>query len=176
MIVADPGWQFDDALGARGAAAHYKNDEPLELIKNYPLPPIDRDAVLFLWRVAAMTEEAYQVIRAWGFEPNKGEIAWRKLTVTGRCEHFGMGYVVRGAHECCMIATRGKPVLKRRDQRSLFTARVPRGTNGKAKHSAKPDEFFRIVESMYDGPRVSLYERKKRVGFDCFGNEMEKVV
>lgn len=171
VLVADPAWQPSDKLGKRGADAKYQNTETLAQIKQHQLPPLADDAVLFLWRIAIMVEEAYEVARAWGFKPNKGEMVWRKMTVTGK-QHFGMGYIVRGAHETCMIATRGKPPVLHHSQRSCFDGVMPRDASGALIHSAKPDEFFEIVSGMYDGPRASIYERKRRVGFDCAGNEL----
>lgn len=174
VIVADPTWPFGDKLGKRGSEAKYKTQLSLDEIKQFPLPPLADDCVLFLWRVASMTEEAHEVARAWGFTPNKGELVWRKMTSGGK-EHFGMGYIVRGAHETCVIATRGRAsrMLKRKNQRSIFSAPVPVDEDGRAIHSAKPDEFFEIVCSMFDGPRVSLFERSLRDGFVCIGDEME---
>lgn len=172
MLVVDPPWAHKDKLGLRGADRHYKSGTmSLEAIKRFKLPPLEPDCVLFLWRVETMLQEALDVARAWGFNPTKGGMIWRKLTVTGK-EHFGMGYIVRGAHEGCIIATRGKPKIKRRDVRSIFSAPVPR-EGGKVKHSAKPDLFFALVRSMYDGPRASLFERTQRTGFKCFGDEMQ---
>lgn len=172
VVVADPAWMFGDKLGKRGAGAKYRC-EALEAIKRHKLPPLADDCVLFLWKVSSMQEEAFEVARAWGFQPTKGEICWRKLTITGRKEHFGMGRIVRGSHESCIIATRGRPRPLHRRQRSLFSAPTPE-KDRKAQHSAKPDEFFRIVRELFAGPRISLFERKQREGFVCWGDEMER--
>lgn len=173
VLVADPTWPFGDKLGARGSEAKYKTQLSLEEIKNFRLPPLADDCVLFLWRVASMQEEAFAVARAWGFVPNKGEMVWHKKTKYGK-DHFGMGRIVRSSHESCILATRGRPQIKRKDQRSLFSAPVPCDENGRTIHSAKPNEFFEIVASLYDGPRVSLFERTQREGFFCIGDEMER--
>jgi N6-adenosine-specific RNA methylase IME4 len=194
-LVLDPPWMHGDSLGKRGAKAKYEC-MTIDQIKAFELPPHSKDCVLFLWRVAGMIEEAYDVARTWGFNPTKGEMVWRKLTPTGK-EHFGMGYIVRWSHEsciiatkgeaevvqlvtdiadyeACIIATKGKPKVLHHSARSLFSATVPRDENGEIIHSAKPDEFFHLVKSMYAGPRASIFERKPRPGFDCFGNEMNR--
>jgi N6-adenosine-specific RNA methylase IME4 len=44
----------------------------------------------------------------------------------------------------------------------------PRG-----KHSAKPEAFQDIVESMSPAPRLELFARRKRLGWDSWGNEIE---
>ena len=171
VVVADPAWQFRDALPGRkrGAVKHYRCMSTPDIC-DLVLPPIARDAVLFLWRVASMPRDALDVCKAWGFTP-KSEIVWVKTTKTSGVDlgssklAFGMGHQVRGAHEVCIIATRGKCPPKSRSVRSVFFA--PIGI-----HSAKPDAFFEIVEAMHDGPYVELFSRRKRPGWNCYGNEI----
>lgn len=163
-IVADPPWSFGDMLPGkkRGAAKNYPCMNVAQ-IGGFDLPELDTDAVLFLWRVAAMQGEALDVVAMWGFQP-KTEIVWYKQTKTGR-PWFGMGRWTRAAHETCIVATRGKPVRLDASIRSVFTAQVGR-------HSEKPDEFFALVEKLCPGPYVELFARKARPGWTCYGNEI----
>jgi N6-adenosine-specific RNA methylase IME4 len=206
-IVADPAWSFGDKLGKRGADANYKTmtvDEIRGLARwrgsedlHDKTPPflamcgkrfaIADDALLFLWRVASMPQEALDVIRYWGFEP-KSEIVWIKAAsehdakVTGgkrdgdrvktHTLHFGMGRYVRGAHETCIIAARGQAtaLVRNHSTRSVFIAPVPRDVKGKIIHSAKPPEFYEIVEALSCGPRLELFAREGRPGWTSAGN------
>lgn len=131
------------------------------------LPPIADNAVLFLWRVASMQREALDVVRAWGFEV-KSELVWLKTTARG-ARHFGMGRYVRNEHETCLIATRGRATPVVRNVRSTFSAPV-------GVHSAKPDEFYRIVETMYPGNRLELFARRERSGWKCIGDQLTSSV
>lgn len=165
-IVADPAWQFRDKLpgeGIRGAAKHYgvlSIDELCRLM----LPPIADDAHLFLWRVSAMQPQALALACGWGFEV-KSELVWLKRTVNGN-RHFGMGRHVRMEHETCLIATRGRGAgVLNHSTRSTFEAQVGR-------HSEKPREFFKLVESLVPGPRLELFARAKRRGWTCIGDEL----
>jgi N6-adenosine-specific RNA methylase IME4 len=124
---------------------------------------MEPDSFLFLWRVSAMVEEAYQVVRAWGFVP-KSEIVWLKRTETGK-RHFGMVHYTRAEHETCIIATRGRAKVETRSMRSTFEAAV-------GEHSEKPDEFYQIVQELCLGPFVETFARKPRRGWDQYGNEM----
>lgn len=170
VLVADPPWQFRDGLPTtkancgRGAAAHYQCLS-LAQIKAFPLPTFARSAVLLLWRVSSMQEEALAVVRAWGFVP-KSEIVWVKRRAQGG-RAFGMGHYVRAEHETCIIATRGSgaSLVKVRNVRSTFEAPVGR-------HSEKPDAFYSLVESLFRGPYVELFARRKRAGWDVYGNEI----
>lgn len=162
-LVADCPWPFRDKLpgNGRGAIKHYDLLD-LEGIRNFPLPPLADDCRLFLWRVASMQDEALSVARAWGFNL-KSEIVWVKLTKHGKLA-FGMGRQVRGAHETCLIATRGKPE-RTGHVRSVFFAKAGR-------HSEKPEKFYEIVEKISPGPYHELFARRHRHGWTCEGNEI----
>jgi N6-adenosine-specific RNA methylase IME4 len=171
VVVADPPWRFSDKLPGpkRGAAAHYPTLRVSDIADRvgFDFPELEADAVLFLWRVAAMQEEALTVMRAWGFSP-KTELVWVKTTTNGN-RHFGMGRILRAEHEVCLIGTRGKPKPLNNSTRSVLVA--PRG-----RHSHKPPEFFRLVESLYEGPYVELFARRRRLGWTCYGDELESGV
>src|SRR5947207_15380712 len=106
VIVADPPWSFSDKLGTRGAEANYKTMTTDEIATFYWPHHVADNAVLFLWRVAALGAAAYTVAAEWGFVP-KAEIVWRKVNPNGK-PRIGMGRYVRNVHETCLIAVRGK--------------------------------------------------------------------
>lgn len=165
VLCADPPWKFGDSLpgSGRGAEKHYPC-LTIEELERFPLPPLADDCALFLWRVAAMQEEALRVVRAWGFVL-KTELVWEKKTPTGK-DHFGMGRIVRASHEICLIATRGRPEVRDHSVRSRFAAPVGR-------HSEKPNTFYEIVEKLYAGPYAELFARRLRLGWEHFGNQIE---
>lgn len=170
VLVADPPWSFSDKLPgpARGAESHYAVLD-LPAIQRFPLPAFAAEgACLFLWRVSSQVEEAYAVVRAWGFVP-KSEIVWEKTTKDGEGLAMGMGRIVRGAHETCILATRGRVVPVSKAERTVI--RAPRGA-----HSAKPDAFYELVERLFPlsgelGSHVELFSRRRRDGWICEGND-----
>lgn len=170
-ISADPPWRFGDKLPGegRGAAKNYRV-MTIEDIRRYSLPPMLDDAYLFMWRVSAMVEEAYSVVRAWGFTP-KSEVVWEKLTKEGK-PWFGMGHHVRASHETCIVAVRGRPKRLAANVRSRFAAPVPRDVEGRYIHSAKPEEFYLdVVQKLAGGPYVGLFERRHRPGWVTIGDQ-----
>lgn len=169
LVVADPPWSMGDSLPGKTRGAR-RNYEVLSVsqIARFPLPPIADDALLMLWRLSSMPEEALFVARAWGFDV-KSEIVWVKTTGDGDDAkiHFGMGRTVRAAHETCLIATRGKANALVLDHaiRSVFFAPV-------GAHSEKPQLFFDIAERLFPGPRVEIFARGvPRPGWSTFGRE-----
>ena len=164
VVCADPAWKFGDKLPgkSRGAERNYRV-MTTEDICRIALPPIADDALLFLWRVSSMVEDAYRVMRAWGFEP-KTEIVWEKLTKNG-LPWFGMGRIVRASHETCIVGKRGRPTVLSKSIRSRFSAKVER-------HSAKPECFYTdVVEKLAVGPYVELFSRGARDGWTCIGDQ-----
>lgn len=184
VLVADPPWRHGDQLPGkkRGGDAHYspkgnadgRGTLATRDICRFPLPVIADVAHLFLWRVASMVPDAMAVCEAWGFD-SKSELVWRKLTKHGK-PHFGMGRQVRLGHEVCIIATRGRARAIDRGVRSVFDAPVPTDANGRPIHSAKPDEFYALVErlcgSPADGSHVELFARRERDGWLTYGNQL----
>src|SRR5271166_1323240 len=172
VMISDPPWMHTDRIQGkkRGAAKHYKCMTLSEIMR-MPLPPIHEDAVLFLWRVSSMVEEAYEVVRAWGFVP-KSEIVWNKVTdETGEKEPIGMGHIVRGSHETCIVARRGK-LIKPESKSERTSFRAPIGA-----HSEKPEAFYRIVERLYPlelwpEAHVETFARRRRKGWIQFGDEL----
>lgn len=171
VLVADPPWLMRDHLpgATRGASKQYKC-LPLDKIALFDLPLAVRtapNAVLFLWRLSSMLEEALVVARAWGFRPHS-ELVWQKLTSGGKA-HFGMGRILRGSHEACLIATRGKAPPAVRNVRSVFEAPV-------GAHSEKPDAFYDLVTTLYPrSPRYELFARRVRPGWQQHGKELGKL-
>lgn len=175
VLVADPPWSFGDSLPGktRGAARQYACMSTADICA-LRLPPIASDALLFLWRVSSMPQDALDVARAWGFTP-KTEIVWVKLSRCGGTTstpdrvplHFGMGHYVRGAHETCIVASRGrgKDLIRSRSVRSVFLAPV-------GEHSAKPDAFYELVEQLAPGPYTELFGRRQRPGWAVLGEEL----
>lgn len=165
VLLADPPWKFDDRLpgDSRGAERHYPCLSFTEL-KAFPLPPLADDCALFLWRTSAHAHEALHIIKAWGFT-YKNEIVWLKRTTHGK-RHFGMGHITRAEHETCLIAVRGRPKVLSHSVRSTFSAPYTR-------HSAKPEIFYSIIESLYAGPFAELFARYQQPGWTAFGNEVQ---
>lgn len=178
IIVADPPWAPRDKLPGpkRGAAKQYQVlDTPkiCSFLDDIGLQVADV-AILFLWRLSSMQRDALDVAEAWGFSV-KSEIVWCKMTKRG-LNHFGMGRTVRGSHETCLIAHRGRAnsMIKSHSIRSTFSAPLPTDAQGRIIHSAKPDEFFSIVDELTGGsvPRIELFARRYRATWDVHGNQL----
>jgi N6-adenosine-specific RNA methylase IME4 len=178
VILADPPWHFRnyaaDAPGmihnrSRGANRYYPTMTTDQLCA-MPVPAAD-ESVLFLWACWPTLPDAMRVITAWGFEYKALAWVWVKLDKIGMGFFHGMGYYTRANSEPCLLATRGNPPKpKARDVQALIVTPVQ-------EHSRKPDDQYRKIERLYPGRRyLEMFARRKRSGWDAWGNEVESDV
>jgi len=155
-IVADPPWQF--RRQPKSVGPNYKL-LTLDVIKSFPIKDIaDENAHLYLWIPNAFIKEGVEVMTAWGFE-YKTLITWAK-------HQIGVGNYYRNATEQILFGVRGRLPILQKNLRTWFLA-------DRREHSRKPDEFYRIVEKASPGPRIDIFSREKREGWEQFGDQVD---
>ena len=170
IIYADPPWKFSNKNtgGNMNSGAEKKyNVMSLKDICNLSIHDItDNNCMLFMWWVGSMPEEALQVVRSWGFKIKVMDcFTWVKKTKNWK-DFFGMGFWTRKQTENCLLAIKGKPKRVNASVRQIV-----RDYN--MEHSKKPNEVRkRIVILCGDLPRLELFAREKKEGFDVWGNEI----
>jgi N6-adenosine-specific RNA methylase IME4 len=135
----------------------------LEEIMAVPVADLAADSAhLWLWSLNSTMEQAYRVVRAWGFAP-LGLVTYHKNS-------YGLGMYFRLSTEQLIFATRGKSMLP--DKAWMGTCiQAPR-----LRHSQKPDSFYDMIEAVSPGPRMELFARRVRLGWDRWGNEVDSTV
>lgn len=172
VILADPAWTFTTYSKkgeGKSPSKHYKTMS-IEDICALPVEQVAADdAILFLWVYQPLLPEAFKVIEAWGFKYVSIAFVWRKLTKHGK-EHMSTGYYTRAGMEMVLIARRGKPPRpKNRGVRQVQSFKV-------RKHSQKPDEFYELIEKLYDGPYLEMFARSSyRKDWTKVGDEVGKL-
>lgn len=172
-IVADPPWPFDWNGGKGGrrrrATTLGYSTMPLEDIAALPVGDLAADdAHLYLWVTREFFREGggVKVARAWGFDP-VGEIIWRK-------RNFGTGHFPRPGHEPLLICRRGSlPFAGPYNVHSVQDWPQVYATNGGKSHTAKPDAGMDLIERTSPAPRVELFARAPRLGWDSWGHGYE---
>jgi N6-adenosine-specific RNA methylase IME4 len=160
VIYADPPWQYEHVKTDNRAIENHYPTMTLEAICALPVATIATpDAVLFLWATSPKLAEALRVVEAWGFT-YRTCMAWIKPSI-------GMGYYVRQQHELLLIASRGDLPVPEPARRPPSVLAADRGA-----HSAKPDEFYMVIERMYpEYPKRELFARATRDGWQQWGNQ-----
>ena len=166
VIYADPPWEYgnsgvigdDDNWGR--AERHYPSMSVAELCALDVRSLAEDNAVLFLWVTSPILEDAFPLIKAWGFK-YKQTFVWDKMA-----DNFG--HYNRTRHEFLLVCTRGGcvPDISKSLPGSIQSIKKSR------KHSEKPEEFRAIIDTMYThGNRVELFARKASKGWEVWGNE-----
>lgn len=180
IIYADPPWQFNNKNtgGSMKSSAQSKyTTTSIDDLKKMDVNAITADdAVLFMWWVGSMPQEAIDLVKAWGFTiKNMNGIVWNKLTANNN-PHFGMGFWTRAGSESVLIATKGKIKPKSRSVRAVFNSESQIQFEAKTlSHSEKPKQVRDlIVELVGDLPRLEMFHRDDQ--WDVFGNEAKNSI
>jgi N6-adenosine-specific RNA methylase IME4 len=94
----------------------------------------------------------------------------------GEKDAFGMGRIVRGQHEVCLVGVRGRgrDFLLSKSVRSAFeTLEQSEIVAPTGAHSEKPEAFYRLVETLFPGPYFELHARRPRDGWTTLGHQLE---
>jgi N6-adenosine-specific RNA methylase IME4 len=162
VIYADPPWEFEtySEKGLDRAAANHYPTMPTNLIKALDVPSIAaRHCVLFLWTTTPFLDQALEVMTAWGFE-YKTNAVWDKVM----CAH---GFWFSGRHEQLLVGTRGNvPCPAEGTQWASVLVEC------RTQHSVKPVQAYELIESYFPNlPRIELFARRARPGWDVWGAE-----
>lgn len=120
---------------------------------------------LYLWTTNGFIESAFRVVEAWGFSYST-LLVWAKNPMGG-----GLGGAYGISTEYCLFARRGKAPALSRVRGTWFNWKRPYDERGKPKHSAKPPEFYSMVEAVSPNPRLEMFARESREGWDAWGNQ-----
>lgn len=166
VILADPPWRFEPYSRESGmdrAADNHYPTATLDEIKDLDVEGATApDSVLFLWATAPMLPEAMDVMRAWGFTYKSHQI-WNK-------DRIGTGFWFRNKHELLLVGTRGSIPAPAMGTQWASVIDAPVG-----QHSEKPDDCYRMIEELFPTvPKLEMFARKRRDGWEYWGNETTK--
>ena len=163
-ILIDPPWnERGGGKIVRGAQRHYP------LLKTKAMPSVIMESGvwrpadnchLWCWTTANHLPDALWLIGELGFT-YKTNVVWTK-------PRFGLGQYFRMQHEHLLFAVRGKGFAVKTDARNLASLI----TAPRRKHSQKPDEAYRLIESRGLQPRLEMFARETRPSWDAWGFEI----
>jgi N6-adenosine-specific RNA methylase IME4 len=161
-IVADPPWDVGRGPEwASNGASRPLTYPTMDVDAIAALPVADlaeKRAHLYVWTINAYVEDTYDIVRHWGFRPST-LLTWCKAP-----NGIGLGGTYSLTTEHVLFARRGVLPAERRIDTTWF--QMPRGA-----HSAKPEAFLDLVESVSPGPYLEMFARRQRLGWDTWGNE-----
>ena len=174
-ILADPPWRYRKSaqekgtVHARTLVSDLYDTMSMRQLAELPVAELAaKDAHLYMWvtvpRLFGERDDRegfgpFQIMQAWGFRYIT-MLTWHKSGAPG------MGSYFRIDTEHCLFGVRGSasiPPSKR--LRNVIVA--PRG-----RHSEKPARLYEIAEAVSPSPRLEMFARARRDGWDAWGREV----
>lgn len=182
VIIVDPPWDINLTLG-KFAPYKYKTKDSIKTtshgyssmsivdIKNISIKSI-ADETCFLWLWCTTTKQknkiptivsAFEILEHWGFAYHT-LITWDKGY--GVCPFSPYQFVT----EHVVFGYKGKFTEARKHCGKLKTCFRAKPVG----HSIKPAIFYEDIAKSFDGPRIDLFARQIRPGYDGWGDEYGK--
>lgn len=171
-IVADPPWKYG-RWGKASVAPRGSNYEPQDSAMPYQTMTVDEikalpvgelaaeNCDLYLWTTGRYLPHSFGVFEAWGFKYCQ-TLTWGK-----KPKGTGQGGLFCPTTEFLILGRKGKmPIGKTRQDSTWWEKKRP------MKHSQKPEFFQDMIEEVSNGPRIELFARRERPGWDVWGNEV----
>lgn len=162
VILIDIPWRFEvwgEKTGMDRAPDNHYPTMTLEELEELKIPAAG-DCVMFMWATQPTLAIALQLMDIWDFD-YRTHAVWVKNKI-------GTGYWFRSKHEILLLGTCGNlPAPAPGTQwDSVFTANV-------GAHSEKPLIVHEMIEAYFPSlPKVELFARQTRSGWDVWGNEV----
>jgi N6-adenosine-specific RNA methylase IME4 len=138
----------------------------VQAIRELPVCELaDRDCDLYLWTTQRYLRDAFGVLDAWGFRYCQ-MLTWCKAPM-GK----GQGGLFTPTTEFILLGRKGKMPKKERIDSTWWQVKRPHNS-----HSTKPEFFLDLIETVSDPPRLEMFARRARLGWDVWGNEVESDV
>lgn len=167
IILADPPWQYRTPTWEGGTHSHYDTLNIKQLSQLPVMGLAAEDCMLLMWATWPKLEEAVALMRDWGFSYKTVFTVWVKQNKISDRLAIGSGCYTRANTEFLLLATRGHIVRYQQD-----TNFVSVYVSHKGRHSEKPAAIYRqIYDRIGDLPRIELFARRRKRGWDAWGNE-----
>lgn len=177
-IVIDPPWQY----GKWGGNSQRNQKDKTFVIdtQNLSLPypsmsiaeiaalPVaslaDVDCELYLWVTQKYMPDSFKILAGYGFK------YCETLTWCKEPRGTGQGGLFTPTTEFILHGRVGKMPNKQRIDTTWWKVTRP------VHHSQKPESFQDVIEQVSDAPRLEMFARRYRLGWDSWGNEVESHV
>jgi len=161
-IVIDPPWPMEKVerdVRPNQAGFEYPtmSEEELAALDI----PAAAECHLYMWTTQKFLPMAFRLMDRWGF-PYMFTMVWHK---PGGFQPIGLPQ-----YNCEFVLFGRRGGLAFNDTKAFPTCfNAPR-----REHSRKPDEFYDLVRRVSPGPRIDMFSRETRDGFDTWGAEAAK--
>jgi len=163
-ILVDPPWRMSltgKRKRAKGTPAKSLPYQTMSINEIEQLPVnllAADDCHLWLWTTNQFLRCGFDIMRSWGFK-YLAPVHWIKPSGIGNWFVHHTQTVLFGYNKRCVFANK------------RYLPNIIQTSDPKA-HSAKPEETYRYIEQISAAPRLELFARCEREGWDVWGNEV----
>lgn len=167
-LVVDPPWPGPGSVPAFQAHKRLRVVLPYHTMTGIQVsalnvPGLAADgAQLFLWATCRGLGDAYLLLQTWGF-PYRAMFVWKKPLGLGKHVRHEAEFLIWGARP-------GAPQVAQRDRPRQVHEWPRRG------HSEKPEEAYALIRTLSRGPRLDVFARQERSGFERWGAEAAELL
>ena len=175
-IVIDPPWKYGKwGVGSSKSVFKDKHNElaeplpysymSIDEIKKLPINALAQEnCEVYMWTTQKYLPFAFDILSGWGLKYCQ-TLTWCKKPM-GK----GQGGVYCPTNEFLILGRKGKmPKIDRIDTTWFEVKR-------QNKHSKKPEFFQDLIETVSNEPRLEMFARRERAGWDVFGNEVDNSI
>ena len=159
-IVIDPPWpgpgEHRSMKGGGVTIIPYSTMTGIQLASMRIMDIAAESSQLWMWTTSRNFVDAGLLLQLWGFR-YAGLFIWKKNPNLGPWIRHDSEFLMRGVMPGAEIIL---PAPKQ-------THEWPRPK----RHSEKPPEAYRMIEDYSPGPRIDIFARQPRPGFDAWGNQ-----
>jgi N6-adenosine-specific RNA methylase IME4 len=175
-IVIDPPWQYGKWGKASENSVFAGSVHNVDIALPYPSMTLeeiaaipvaslaDSDCELYLWVTQKYMPHGYRILEEWGFK------YCTTLTWCKEPRGTGQGGLFTPTTEFILHGRIGRMPNKQRVDTTWWRVTRPNV------HSRKPETFQDVIEMVSNPPRLEIFARRYRLGWDVFGNEVESNV
>ena len=134
----------------------------LQEIKNIPIGRIANiGSHIYCWTTNKMLPYTFDVLKSWDVNFHLVLVATKKSAIAPCFAYkFGTEFLLLGFYRKPMQKFIGKGKLN-------WITYFPK----RNAHSSKPDEMYNLIREMSPAPRIDIFARSSRIGFDVLGDE-----
>lgn len=175
IIYSDPAWKQTKGNRRKsrpnqGKDLDYKTigmDEIKEIHKQASLLCNEKHN-MFMWTIDKYLHETEQMMKELGYTLH-ARFIWDKTN------GVAPAFTVRFSHEYLLwFYKKGNILMPSEETRGKYTTVLREPST---KHSKKPECAYEMIENMFPNvTKIELFSRQERLGWDCWGNEVERIV
>jgi N6-adenosine-specific RNA methylase IME4 len=161
-IVIDPPWDYEREgfVNTRVPSVPYVTMS-LDDIAKLPVGSLAQENChLYLWTTNLFLPMSFALLEKWGFK-YATLLTWVKPRQV-------LSHWFNSKTEHVIFGVKGSQPPGRRDATTVILGDRPK------RHSTKPEEFYKLVESYSPGPWLEMFARKERPGWKSWGAEVSE--